>query len=134
MDDIETVNPYDPPERQALEQKLENDTHIEHQIHNTVQQEQRLADTLQQGGDEHPNTDDRIQKLEAGEQRWAATVVQDQQAIDHWDHDHPGWDQASAAAPGDAAYGDAGQVDGGDGADSTAAGDADYPGDGSQDG
>ncbi len=47
-----------PPEKQVLEQQLEDDTHLKHQIHTTLQQEQHLADSAQTAGYPHPTTDD----------------------------------------------------------------------------
>ncbi len=125
MDDlqIDTVNPYDPPEKQVLEQKLEDDTHLEQQTHTTLQQEQHLADSAQAAGYPHPQTDARIHDLEYSEQVMAGHIVQDHQAIDHWDHDHPDGGYADASAAGgsddttsDPSSGDA-TADDGDGGD-----------------
>ena len=99
--EIDTVNPYDPPERQTLEQKLQDDTRLEHETHHTIQQERHLADVAQQAGYPHSHTDIRIHDLEHAEQVMAGHVVEDQQAIDHWDHAPPGWDQPSATAADD---------------------------------
>jgi hypothetical protein len=115
MDDsaeFETVNPYDPPERQALEQQLEDDTQIEHQLHSTIQQEQHLADAAQHGGRSHQATDARLHELEDKEQVMAGKIVEDQQAIDHWDHSHPGWDQADAAPADETGSADDGSIGG----------------------
>lgn len=95
--EIDTVNPYDPPERQTLEQKLQNDTHLQHQTHDTIQQEQRLADSAQASGYGHHQADERIHSLQSTEQQLGGVVVQDHQNIDQWDHDHQGWDQPGSA-------------------------------------
>ena len=104
MDDplqIDTVNPYDPPEKQALEQQLENDTRLEQETHRTIEQERHLADSAQQAGYPHTHTDARLQDLEHSEQVMAGNVVRDQQAIEHWDHDHPDGGQAGATSAAD---------------------------------
>ena len=126
--DIDTVNPYDPPERQALEQKLQDDTHLLHETHDMEQRERQLADDAGAAGYGHDHTDARIQDLEHSEQTMGGIVVKDQQNIDHWDHDHPGWQNhlddyqpadAPAGAPGDYPSPDAdtsyAYADGGDG-------------------
>jgi hypothetical protein len=119
--EIDTVNPYDPPERQALEQHLQDDTHLLHETHQVIQQEQHLADDAQAAGYGHTQSDARIQQLEATEHIMGGKVVDDQQAIDHWDHANPGWDQPAASAgdgsdpAGDTSgYGDYPEQDGGD--------------------
>lgn len=89
--EIDTVNPYDPPERQALEQKLDQDTHLLHHTHTMEQQEQQLSDEAAAAGYGHSHSDARVADLEHTEQQMGQNVVVDQQNIDHWDHAHPGW-------------------------------------------
>jgi len=103
--EIDRVNPYDAPEKQVLEQKLQTDTHLEHQTHDTIQNEQHLADSAQSAGYGHTRTDERIHQLEDTEQKMGANVVQDQQNIDHWDHEHPdgGYPPSADAAATDGA-------------------------------
>jgi hypothetical protein len=90
--EIEEVNPYHPPERQRLEHQLEDDTRLQHTVHDTIQQEQHLSDQAQAAGWHTPETGARIQRLEHAEQTAGQAVVEDQQDISHWDHAHPGWE------------------------------------------
>jgi hypothetical protein len=83
------VDPHDDPERQQLEQKLWDDERLESQTHQTLESERRMRDVARQTGHPTPHAEERIQFLEENEQRDAAHVVADQQAIEHWDHDHP---------------------------------------------
>jgi hypothetical protein len=125
MDDqrqIDTVSPYEPAERQDLERQLENDKRVQQQVHATIVQEQRLSDTASQAGAMPDETDARIKTLEEGEQRWAGYMVQDQQAIDHWDREHPGWQYEDTTPPDDSIYDD-GSADSSDQADDTSSDD-----------
>ena len=87
--DIDRVNPYDDPDRQQLERKLQDDQRELQEQHRTAAQEHRYADLLDSRGSAHPATDRRIAALEKDEVRYAGLVEQDKQDLEHWDHAHP---------------------------------------------
>jgi hypothetical protein len=107
---LQHVDPHDDPEKQKLEEQLWYDERMQQQAHETLEAERHFHDVAQE---EHPTqlTDARIEHLEGAEQKYAAQVVADQQALQHWDHDHPlspetrGLEQAA-----DAVYDAAGQL------------------------
>ena len=90
--EVDEANPYDPPERQALEQRLQDDTHLQHSVHDMIPQEQNLAEEAHSAGYATQTTDARIQQLEVAEQALGHNVIVDQQDLRHWDHDHQGWE------------------------------------------
>lgn len=104
-DDMDPTNPYDPPERQALEEHLYRDQQLQDADHQGVQAERHIIDAATAAGEQHTHDDERLQAIEQNEQRDAAHVVRDQQDIDSWDQAHPGWqdhlDQYQPAAPAD---------------------------------
>jgi len=83
------VNPHDDPERLALEQRLWDDARLEAQTRETLEAERRLRDLAQEADHATPHADDRIEFLETDEQKYAAHIVADEQALEHWDHAHP---------------------------------------------
>ena len=85
---FQPVDPHDDPERQKLEEQLWYDERMQQQAHETLEAERRFHDVAQE---QHPTTltDGRIEHLEGTEQKYAGQVVADQQALQHWDHDHP---------------------------------------------
>lgn len=104
-DDIDPTNPYDPPERQTLEEQLYHDQQLQGADHQGVQAERHIIDAATAAGVSHTHDDERLQALEKNEQLDAAHVVRDQQNIDSWDQAHPGWqehlDQYQPSTPAD---------------------------------
>ena len=111
-DDIDPTNPYDPPERQTLEEQLYHDQQLQSADHQGVLAERHIIDAATAAGAKHEGDDTRLHDLEHNEQLDAAHIVKDQQNIDDWDQAHPGWQnhlddyQPSNTQPADSDTGD----------------------------
>jgi hypothetical protein len=107
--DMDPTNPYDPPDRQVLEEQLYHDQQLQAADHQALDAIHHVQDAATAAGMDHAKDDQRAADYALNEQTDSARVTRDGQNIDNWDRSHPGWENhldqyqpsADAASPAD---------------------------------